>query len=78
MSYYSKENSSQEVDFVVQREDHIYALEVKAEMNLQSKSLKSFHAEHADVKCVRTSMADFKEQDWMTNVPLFALINYLT
>lgn len=78
LSYYSKENSSQEVDFVVQREDHIYALEVKAEMNLQSKSLKSFHAEHADVKCVRTSMADFKEQDWMTNVPLFALINYLT
>ena len=74
--YYSKENSSQEVDFVVQHDTDILAVEVKSEENLQSKSLKAFHGENPEVRCLRTSMADYRQQDWMVNVPLYAIKSY--
>lgn len=74
--YFSKENSSQEVDFIVQYDVEIAAIEVKAEENLQSKSLKTFHQENMDIRCIRTSMADYRQQEWMENIPLYA-IRYL-
>lgn len=74
--YYSKENSSQEVDFVVQHNTEIVAIEVKSEENLQSKSLKAFHTENPNVRCVRTSMADYRQEEWMDNVPLYAIKSY--
>ena len=74
--YYSKENSTQEVDFVVQHDNDIVAVEVKSEENLQSKSLKAFHCENLEVRCLRTSMADYRQEDWMVNVPLYAIKSY--
>lgn len=74
--YYSKENSTQEVDFVVQHDTDIVAIEVKSEENLQSKSLKAFHNENQEVRCLRTSMADYRQEDWMVNVPLYAIKSY--
>ena len=74
--YYSKENSTQEVDFVVQHDTDIVAVEVKSEENLQSKSLKAFHCENPEVRCLRTSMADYHQEDWMVNVPLYAIKSY--
>ncbi|MGM9700171.1 MAG: DUF4143 domain-containing protein [Prevotella sp.] len=61
--YYSKEDSTQEVDFVVQHDTDIVAVEVKSEENLQSKSLKTFHCENPEVRCLRTSMADYRHED---------------
>lgn len=75
--YFSKENSSQEVDFVIQHDTEIVAIEVKAEENLQSKSLKAFHADHPDVRCVRTSLSDYREQEWMENIPLYAITSLM-
>ena len=74
--YYSKENSTQEVDFVVQHDADIVAVEVKSEENLQSKSLKAFPNENPEVSCLRTSMADYREEDWVVNVPLYAIKSY--
>ncbi|MGM9695121.1 MAG: ATP-binding protein [Alloprevotella sp.] len=76
--YFSKDNSTQEVDFVVQCDAYLAALEVKAEENLQSKSLRAFHVDNPAVHCLRSSMADFKEQDWMTNIPLYAVRSYFS
>ena len=76
--YYSKENSTQEVDFVVQYDTDIIALEVKSEENLQSKSLKSFHYDNPTVKCLRTSMADYRHEEWMDNIPLYSIRRYFT
>ncbi|MGN1246089.1 MAG: ATP-binding protein [Muribaculaceae bacterium] len=76
--YYSKENSSQEVEFVVQHDAVIAAIEVKSEENLRSKSLKAFHADNPDVICLRASMLDYIEQEWMTNVPLYGIAAYWT
>lgn len=76
--YFSKENSTQEVDFMLQTAGEITAIEVKAEENLQSKSLKAFHAENPEVKCIRTSMANYIENDWLTNVPLYAISDFIS
>ena len=56
------------MDFVVQHDIDIVAVEVKSEENLQSKSLKAFHCETPEVRCLRTSMADYRQEDWMVNV----------
>ena len=68
--YYSKENSSLEIDFIMQKED-LYPIEVKAEENLRSKSLKTVFDSNPSLKPCRFSMSAYKEQEWLTNVPLY-------
>ena len=75
--YYSTENSSGEIDFVIQQEMHCIPLEVKAEENLRARSLKAFCAKFKPEIAIRTSMSNYREQDWMVNVPLYALDKYL-
>lgn len=71
--YYSNDNSTLEIDFVVQHEAHVIPIEVKAEENLRAKSLRQFVTDNAGLHGVRFSMADYREQDWLTNVPLWAV-----
>ncbi|MEG0595076.1 MAG: ATP-binding protein [Christensenella sp.] len=71
--YWSAENSSGELDFVVSRVNEIVALEVKAEENLQAKSLKSFYNTYPNTSAIRSSLSNYRKQDWMTNIPLYAL-----
>ena len=68
--YYSKENSTLELDFLLQ-EDDLFPIEVKAEDNLRSKSLKTVYDNDNSLQPVRFSMAGYKEQEWLTNVPLY-------
>ena len=63
---------------MVQYDTDIIALEVKSEENLQSKSLKSFHYDNPTVKCLRTSMADYRHEEWMDNIPLYSIRRYFT
>lgn len=71
--YYSNDNSTLEIDFVVQHEAHVIPIEVKAEENLRAKSLRQFVTDNSDLHGVRFSMSDYREQDWLTNVPLWAV-----
>lgn len=71
--YYSNDNSTLEIDFVVQHEAHVIPIEVKAEENLRAKSLRQFVTDNAGLHGVRFSMSDYREQDWLTNVPLWAV-----
>lgn len=71
--YYSNDNSTLEIDFVVQHDAHIIPIEVKAEENLRAKSLRQFVTDNAGLHGVRFSMSDYREQDWLTNVPLWAV-----
>lgn len=73
--YWSAENSSSEIDFLVQDSNGIFAIEVKAEENLRAKSLRAFKSSHPEVRAVRFSLSGYREQDWMRNVPLYALSN---
>ncbi len=71
--YYSNDNSTLEIDFVVQHDAHVIPIEVKAEENLRAKSLRQFVTDNAGLHGVRFSMSDYREQDWLTNVPLWAV-----
>lgn len=71
--YYCNDNSTLEIDFVVQHEAHIIPIEVKAEENLRAKSLRQFVTDNSGLHGVRFSMSDYREQDWLTNVPLWAV-----
>ncbi len=71
--YWSAENSRGEIDFLLQNEDAIVPIEVKAEENLQSKSLRAFVERHPELKGVRFSMSPYRAQTWLTNFPLYAV-----
>ena len=75
--YWSSENSRGELDFLLQDEEKIIPVEVKAEENLQSKSLKIFVERNPGLHGVRFSMSPYREQDWLTNYPLYSLLAVL-
>lgn len=69
--YYSTANSKGEIDFLLQGKTSIIPVEVKAEENLRAKSLKAFCDKYKPQFAIRTSMSDYREQEWMTNIPLY-------
>lgn len=71
--YYSNENSTMEIDFVVQHDNDVIPVEVKAEENLRAKSLRQFTSDNPSLQGMRFSMSGYREQEWMTNVPLWAV-----
>ncbi len=71
--YWSADSSRGEIDFLLQRDSDIIPVEVKAEENLQAKSLRSFVEKNKGLHGVRLSMSPYREQDWMTNYPLYAV-----
>ena len=71
--YWSPGNSRSEIDFLLQYQGEIIPVEVKAEENLQAKSLRVFYDKYHPRRAIRTSMSRYREESWMTNIPLFAL-----
>lgn len=71
--YWSAEKSTAEVDFLVQYKDRIIPVEVKAKENLQAKSLKTYCQKYQPKIAIRTSMSDFRKENWLTNLPLYAI-----
>ena len=73
--YYTNDRGSCEIDFVVDNGEQIVPIEVKAETNLRAKSLKTYRERFEPELSVRTSMADYKKEDWLLNLPLYAIEN---
>lgn len=73
--YYTNDRGSCEIDFVVDTGEQILPIEVKAEINLRAKSLKTYRERFEPELSVRTSMADYKKEDWLLNLPLYAIEN---
>ncbi len=71
--YYTNDRGSCEVDFVIDTGIQVVPVEVKAEVNLRAKSLKMYHEKFAPEISIRTSMADYKKEDWLVNLPLYAV-----
>lgn len=74
--YWSSDTARAELDFVIQNNDRIIPIEVKAEENLKAKSLKSFYEKFTPKIAVRTSMSDYRDDGWLVNVPLYALESF--
>ena len=73
IGYWTNDKSTSEVDFVIQEEGKVIPVEVKSGENLRSKSFRLFCEKYKPSKAVRTSLTDYKEEEWMTNVPLYAI-----
>ena len=71
--YYTNNRGSCEIDFVVDTAGLVIPVEVKAEVNLKAKSLKAYREKFAPLLSVRTSMAAYKKEDWLVNLPLYAI-----
>lgn len=74
--FYYSNNSSLEIDFLVQHNDAIVPIEAKAEENLRSKSLSTFVGKYPMLHGVRLSMSDYREQEFLTNIPLYCASTY--
>lgn len=71
--YFDSDTSKLELDFLVQNGSRLAPIEVKAEENLQSKSLRQFKLDCPDSLPVRLSMSDYREQENLINLPLYAV-----
>ena len=71
--YWSAEGSTGEIDFVFQWGGEVVPLEVKAAENLQAKSLKNYCAKYKPRQAVRTSLSDYRREEWLLNIPLYAI-----
>ncbi|GHV58731.1 ATPase [Bacteroidia bacterium] len=78
ISYWANDRSTAEVDFVIQTNGEIIPIEVKAGENLQAKSFKFFCEKYQPKTAIRTSLSDYRQESWMTNVPLYIIGNYLS
>lgn len=73
IGYWTNERSTAEVDFVIQRDAEIVPIEVKAEQNVRARSFKSFCEKYQPKHAIRTSMLEFHQEEWMTNVPFYGI-----
>ncbi|MBR6284650.1 MAG: ATP-binding protein [Muribaculaceae bacterium] len=74
--YYSNENHTLEIDMLLQERSNIWPIEIKAEENLRSKSLRTFVNDNPELIGLRFSMSDYRDQQWMRNIPLYACTTY--
>lgn len=73
IGYWTNDRSTSEVDFILQTEGRIIPIEVKSCVNLKAKSFKLFCQKFSPDIAIRTSLADYKEESWLTNLPLWAI-----
>lgn len=71
--YWTAQNATAEVDFILQKDNEILPIEVKAEENLKAKSLKVFVESFNPGNAIRTSMGFYRKESWMENIPLYAV-----
>ena len=73
--YFGTEKATFEQDFLVQQNKRIIPIEVKAEGNVRSQSLKAFVEKYHSEVAIRFSLLQYREQDWLINIPLYAVCN---
>lgn len=71
--YWTADRGTAEVDFVIDNGNDVIPVEVKAEVNLQAKSLKVYRDKFQPKLSIRTSMVDHKKENWLLNLPLWAV-----
>lgn len=76
MCYYSNDNHTLEIDMLLQEKSNIWPIEIKAEENLRSKSLSTFVKNNPNLIGLRFSMSDYRDQEWMRNIPLYACVTF--
>jgi predicted AAA+ superfamily ATPase len=76
IAYWTNERSTAEVNFIVQQEGDIIPIEVKSSENQKAKSFKLFCEKFKPQTAIRSSLANYRKEEWMTNVPLYVIGDY--
>jgi uncharacterized protein len=76
--YYWSSGNTSEIDFILQNKNEIIPIEVKSEENLKSKSLKVFVEKFSNKNALRISMSNYRKEEWLTNIPLYAVNGSIT
>lgn len=71
--YWAPNDSKAELDFAIERSHGLVPIEVKAQENLKSKSLSTYNDKYKPAEALRFSLANYREEDTLTNVPLYAI-----
>ena len=71
--YWTNDRGSAEIDFLLDDGADVVPIEVKAETNLKAKSLKTYCEKFKPNKAIRLSMADYRQEEWLLNLPLWAV-----
>jgi hypothetical protein len=74
--FYWSSEAEAEVDFLLQKDNQVVPVEVKAEENLKAKSLKVFVDKYSNTEAIRCSMSKYRSENWLTNIPLYAIGTY--
>jgi predicted AAA+ superfamily ATPase len=75
--YWTAEKATAEVDFLIQYKNRIIPIEVKAAENLKAKSLKAYHQKFNPQISIRTSLSDYRKEEWLINLPLYACLTFI-
>jgi predicted AAA+ superfamily ATPase len=75
--YWSAEKATAEIDFLIQYQNRIIPIEVKAAENLKAKSLKTYHQKFSPEISIRTSLSDYRKENWLVNLPLYACWTFI-
>ncbi len=73
VAYWTNERNTAEVDFIIQKENTVIPIEVKAGENLMAKSFRLFCEKYKPHKAIRTSLSDYRKEEWFENIPLWGL-----
>lgn len=73
VAYWSSDTTNNEIDFLIQLANEVIPVEVKAEENLMAKSLRAYCQKYNPAIAIRTSMSDYRKEDWLVNIPLYAM-----
>lgn len=71
--YWTNDSTPAEIDFAIQKDGKACPIEVKASRNVRGKSIAQYIKENPGLTGLRFSLLDFKEQDWITNIPLYEI-----
>lgn len=71
--YWTNDSTPAEIDFAIQKDGKVYPIEVKASTNVRGKSIAQYMKKNPEITGLRFSLLDFKEQDRITNIPLYEI-----
>jgi predicted AAA+ superfamily ATPase len=74
--YWSADKGMAKIDFIIENSSNVVPFEVKASYNLKAKSLRSYYDRYQPEKSIRTSMANFRDEGWLVNIPLYAISQF--
>lgn len=71
--YWTNPSTPAEIDFAIQVDDEVYPVEVKASTNVRGKSIAQYIKNNPGLRGIRFSLLDYRQQDWLTNIPLYEI-----